>query len=32
MRHPLVEPVLMALPFVLILLMIAALLGLGFIF
>jgi len=31
MRHPLVEPVLMALPFVLILLMIAALLGLGFI-
>jgi len=29
MRHPLVEPVLMALPFVLILLMIAALLGLG---
>ncbi len=29
MRHPLVEPVLMALPFVLILLMIAALFGLG---
>ncbi len=31
MRHPLVEPVLMALPFLLILLMIAALFGLGFI-
>jgi len=30
MRHPLVEPVLMALPFVLILLMVAALFGLGF--
>lgn len=31
MRHPLIEPILMALPFVLILLFVAALFGLAFI-